>query len=1281
MKKISLLLAILTLTIAAYAFESVNYDMAAEPKAQNIKKTGGKNVFFKDGMLSIRGGSFGFDLPVSEPCRLSFKFKNIGFSIDQKTGVESTMGFWRFGLTGENGKAVSIYAQGNKHLVCTFSQKGTVLFHKGGKISNLTTGKDVPWSTFELINDDKSTSIFINGASIMYYPGTLLPIKRIVFTPWRMFMDVKDFKVDPYVKQTRKTTQKPLFSLDFEDGFNAVNATGEKVSPSANSGFTLVEGVQGKALARDNYGKLKYPAEKLFNNSCGTVMFWGKCNGEIVKKVTNKELDGKSRNYTVLEAVDGSTNKLSAVMYKFFPTISFALKDSKARKNFVRNTQQKNDVWYHFALCYFDDGPTRLFVNGMPYVSGFLSSNRGGMLLNADLEPIKELVFRQRSYIVVDNVKIYDRPLTNAEVMDEYRSVMPIDLVMEDAVIEAGKPSAITLQAAPGGFFQRPNPVPDKPLVKADVTLIAKLFDKDGKLVAEETKDLKVDEKIDVKLKKLTLPVGLYNLACVVKYKGGNYRRSFPVYSENPVKNAAEASYDEWDVGKKFISVKFDDLKKVNWITGNPMIRKTKIGTYLEISENNHDRVAMEIKFPPEMIGKPCIMEFVWPDDKPRMTGLYMYRSKRGANRDRLGHIIQSGGEYPATGKMRTTRYTFMPGDEEYLFELRTAGTGYPAALAQLNIYEMDSKFPVLKIRTPEGLPGRRFGHYDEDQTFDQNMCYDTELPAEYAGRTPYVTSVLMNYMNYVGMNGFDYATYRYQYGYDVVEGSAISGMYPYGIGQLRYVLDTFAANNKKFTGIIQPLCVPQLKQFELTDNDYEKKGMFLLDNYGNKAWHGKSLRHNPSNPEVQKLLFENYRNILANYANHPALEGLVVSDSTLGWGKLEYGYDDYSVGKFSKDTGIIVPDGFEARYTLLNGPKRAQWLKWRSKQITGNVANYRKLMDEYNPKLKLYVMLDNSIENYEVRGVDVAAIKKLKGVEAALKRTAYGYRWNCHRDYQESDRDFLYYNFNNPEIKLLRENGGVPRMHIFETYFETRISSPYNKKYPCYFQCPNGKPVGRYYLKEPAFDVGALDVLNFMIGGQTMSPHGVEKEAREFAQAFCALPALPFNQVPGVTDPALARSLSTKNGTYFYVVNMSFFPVTVKLDFDNKDFLGFGKMKYTDLSTGKKLSGGKIKLLPFQLRSFLSLDKTLKITSASVVNRSQEAEEYFEKRIAELERAATTLEENKISCVLERKAIKEIQLEVAAGHWANAHRLAFEPMLNQMIRKHEEITNPEGRG
>ena len=413
----------------------------------------------------------------------------------------------------------------------SYTQNKAPIFTTGGKIPRPTVGREAQWHTFVLVCDGDATSVSVDGATIAQYSGTLLPLARFSVWPWRMFLDMKDFELTPYTRVVPKVTEKPVFSLDCEHGFDAVDAAGAKVAPVINKGFKRIDGVQGKALSGEDEGQLVYPAEGLFKNHSGTIVFWGMRNPGPVRKAKEDKEYARGRSDGVFNAADGKTNKITAGMNPVFPSFNFSFHGTTRMTSFTRNNQQRDGEWYHYAITWQSGREVRYFANGMPYVSGFMPANRGGLLTDPDLETVKELVFPRKCNLVIDNFKVYDRALSNAEVLKEYRAAMPIDLVMEDAVLPAGTPASITLQAAPGGFFQRPHPAPDVPLVNAaGVTLDCVLLDDAGQTVFSETQTLDVNTKTNVVLQPRALPVGLYELACTVNWQDAAYRRFFSVY-------------------------------------------------------------------------------------------------------------------------------------------------------------------------------------------------------------------------------------------------------------------------------------------------------------------------------------------------------------------------------------------------------------------------------------------------------------------------------------------------------------------------------------------------------------------------------------------------------------------------------------------------------------------------------------------------------------------------------------------------------------------------------
>ena len=159
------------------------------------------------------------------------------------------------------------------------------------------------------------------------------------------------------------------------------------------------------------------------------------------------------------------------------------------------------------------------------------------------------------------------------------------------------------------------------------------------------------------------------------------------------------------------------------------------------------------------------------------------------------------------------------------------------------------------------------------------------------------------------------------------------------------------------------------------------------------------------------------------------------------------------------------------------------------------------------------------------------------------------------------------------------------------------------------------------------------------------------------------ALPQLPFRTASGNTDPVAVRFLETEEGTFFYLASMLFTGCEIELTFSG------GTPAYLDLSSGQETVEIRISLQPFQLRSFLIPGKKCEIASFQVMV-PEECRRFYADRLAALEKAAATLEENHVGIAAERTVLTELRQAIAEGRFAEAHRLAFLPVMNQLDAK-----------
>ena len=127
----------------------------------------------------------------------------------------------------------------------------------------------------------------------------------------------------------------------------------------------------------------------------------------------------------------------------------------------------------------------------------------------------------------------------------------------------------------------------------------------------------------------------------------------------------------------------------------------------------------------------------------------------------------------------------------------------------------------------------------------------------------------------------------------------------------------------------------PQTSGLELVDMD----GRTWLDANGTRD--GSAPYYNMLDPRVQQAMLDVVRDIVERYGAHPAFGGLAVQLTSDGYTQLptlDWGFDDATIERFSRDTGIqLGPPGanrFAARHAALTGPHANAWRTWRTQQV-----------------------------------------------------------------------------------------------------------------------------------------------------------------------------------------------------------------------------------------------------------------------------------------------------------------------------------------------------------
>ncbi len=927
---------------------------------------------------------------------------------------------------------------------------------------------------------------------------------------------------------------------------------------------------------------------------------------------------------------------------------------------YVNSKAISPDEWHFHAISFRGDGFVNVMSDSMSY-SDFGHVHRAWssrIIPGLDMKGMNRIdLVKGREY---DMLEVRNYFMTEAELVSEYRKVIPVDIKMDSIVLEADRKTVPVFRIAPGNTFMAPRPYL-APLVNAKVKVGAEVFSAKGDLIASQEYALDVDKTLECKLPEISL--GHMESASVRFGVDGVPFMTYPLSGWRDA-SAAKPSDEPWKNGKLVFEKQLFPLKDV---IINGKVRDC--GKWQELGSNKYDSLAFEVDFTESGNGKPFMIEIDWPDDKPRNIGLYMYRptpnGKTRHLRDALAGGIAAGNEYPSSGKVLTARYFFFPLETKYLFECRTLSSGYPAAIAGFRVYSLEGEMPKLKINHPIGLPHRMLGHLDEDQTFDFQLI--TDFSASDPFKIEKVTEKLLDYYDYTGQEIFAYPLLRYGWPiYPLLGSDFLLGMYPYRPENVPYILRALGKRGASMRLIINLDRMPEFKRHDWRKKEWTEMGWVRLNPFGEIA--GLALEHSANLlvPEVEKMFFDHIGQVLRQNAGSSSfqgvdywLSGMIGANNKASSIPAKYferfkdkglfSYDDYSINLFRREAMPEMPDfkdsdRFMKRFEYLLEPEREKaWEKWNLEKIAAHIGRLRTLIDTYDPKLELSV----SPGGLWPEAKYISESENTLRVSVGEKRFPTHFRWDLQFGNKITDRDLKNY-------PGMEKASYLPVVSSFYSYNETFRESP-SPQYGSYFQNCDLKPHGRFFLKEPAYVLAAHDMLRFMWGGQPLTAWGREEETREFAKAFCALPALPFNTLAGSGDPVTVRYLETKNGTYVYCVNIAFMDLAVNLK---------GVTSLTDLSTGKVLNGSRVELKPYQLRSFL-LEKGKPESAHPEIPAEFKA--FYASELKKAEDTINLAQGFKIDTTEAEAMLNQAKKAFNAGKYAECHTYLYSPAWHRL--------------
>lgn len=658
------------------------------------------------------------------------------------------------------------------------------------------------------------------------------------------------------------------------------------------------------------------------------------------------------------------------------------------------------------------------------------------------------------------------------------------------------------------------------------------------------------------------------------------------------------------------------------WGGGRPRVKESTIGLYLESGQNGwriYQQTPKTLRaFAPvpswfaykldvHDVGQPYMVQVTYPDNGLRTFAIALRERKPLAYPVAGG--VDTGGEFAVSDTMQTQTLIFWPHSKNTRIVFMNARPGARAAVARIRVYKLNGVFPPLRI----AKPGRRvFANWYEEGANFSSLYGEPSSPSgmriafrRWARLAAYMGINVLS----PSVNVYSFVLYPSHYNRAFSE--------PPTDDTLRYMLLVCQEYGLKLLPDIHTRADELSWPYE---RDRGLKPNLLVSKDG-RTKAGQPPYYNPIYPANQDWYLNMIGELVDRYRDSPALMGVNLrlmqwANPTLNnFESLDWGYGDYTVGAFEKDTGISIPvsntgpDRFHERYEWLMTHARNAWIEWRCRKIA---ELYRKITDRVRrarSDLKLYTtVFDEYPSGFGTKwlkgaGIDLKMLSKIRGLVLINALYAYGRAYGpvANQDTRDNLLDSAVMN----SMVAPGENG---KYLFYQRYFEStgavvpprKLGFPESTKRTWMSAAVN--PAGRNYLERYALALADSDASWLEDGGNGYTLG--QPVLRDFVREYRSLPAEPFKPLPQARDPVAVWYLPRSDAFFFYAVNREYFPVTVTIRLG-----GAGRSHVYRLTTGDAAPArnGKltIRLAPYQLLTFKAPPGTAIIGVTTTVPRN----------------------------------------------------------------------------
>ncbi|MFZ2657785.1 MAG: hypothetical protein WAX69_22820 [Victivallales bacterium] len=632
-------------------------------------------------------------------------------------------------------------------------------------------------------------------------------------------------------------------------------------------------------------------------------------------------------------------------------------------------------------------------------------------------------------------------------------------------------------------------------------------------------------------------------------------------------------------------------------------------------------------------------LRVTYPDDERRSMGFWTNDGADGRNGITLTGGVETGDQYPLTNSLLTHEAFFYPLKKEgIVVAVLNLVPGYRAAAAKIQIDRVDSALPD----GPSGpASGRVMGFYFEEGPRWMRF-FGAKAGEGPAGLIEHLTTLDRwgQWNRYLGANLMFPTANVYQYNaypskildgyfsesYDMTRVVALMAEKYHGKYVAEFHLSGQAWFDKHIMGVWN----------EEKENDGKKESIlhiaptaeeYIIRNRdGGTSFGWKAAGYNALHPKIQDMYISVFGELADRLGDCESFAGistrLMLSWQWQGWNalpSLNWGYDDWTVAQFEKDTGMKVPGKagdpkrFRQRFDFLTGTAREKWIGWRCDKIFNYHCRLRDRIRQAKPDAKLFLNYFGP-DPKEAYSQDILGQMREIGMDyrryaaedgfVIVQGGGYGRRYSTPvGDAKKSDPLYA------EDVKTVARLGDRG-FSIYTDYYEVNDNLDWEKlggkKGYCAFDCSSPSGINERELYAIAM---ADSDTSFFVNGGNGWMFGTPPVLSPFLREFRALPALKFIPFEKARDPVAvwtrevkkeeADKLKISPGFYFYAVNR--LPKNVKVELStanaSKVVPAAGGEPLT-LKDGKALS---FELEPFMLRSFRAEGGNVSIKNCSV--------------------------------------------------------------------------------